>query len=152
MLKTIHQFCGLALHIFQNSYIFSNVVSCPYSRCGLMKVVNNFLKRGPSRYEKVLRINPAIAFAFFTFTKICSSSFSFASRITPRSFCSKLCSSSCLWRVYFSVWECYKVFPTSGRQFLNEQRVAIPETIALMNLCLIAAEVLPLWLLFVGRF
>ena len=78
-------------------------ITCPYSRCGLTKVVNNFLNRGPSRHEKILRIDPAIAFAFFTFTEMCSSNFSSASRITPRSFCSKTYSSSCRWRVHFSV-------------------------------------------------
>ena len=105
VVKAIHQFCCLMLHIFQNSYIFFHMW-CPYylySRCGLTKVKKNFINRGPSRYEKILRINSIIVFAFSTFTEICSSNFSSASRITSRSFNSKTCSSSCRWRVYFSV-------------------------------------------------
>ena len=84
MMKTIHQFCGSALHIFQNSYIFFKCgvhISCPYSRGGLAKVVSNFFNSGSSRYEKVLPLKPAIAFAFFTFTEMCSSNFGSASRI-----------------------------------------------------------------------
>ena len=78
-------------------------ITCPYSRYRLTKVMNNFLNRGPSKYKKVLRINPA-AFTFFTFTEMCLSNFSNASRITPCSrTCSSSCSSSCRWRVYFSV-------------------------------------------------
>ena len=128
-------------------------ITCPYSRCSLTKVVKHFLNRGPSRYEIVLQINSAIAFAFFTFTEMCSLNFSSASRITPRSFCSKTCSSSCRWRVCFSVGYCYKIFLTLGHDnFLGEKCVAISETIAPMNLFLIVAQVRLLWLLLVVKF
>ena len=43
--------------------------------------MNNFFNSGSSRYEKVLPLKPAIAFAFFAFTEMCSSNFSSASRI-----------------------------------------------------------------------
>ena len=66
------------LYIFFKCGVHS---SCPYSRGGLTKVVNNFFIRGSSRYEKVLPLKPAIAFAFFTFTEMGSSNFSSASGI-----------------------------------------------------------------------
>lgn len=74
-------------------------ITCPYTRCGLKKVVNSFLTKGPPRYRKLLRISSTN-----TFSEMCSSYFSSTWKITPISFCLKTRSSSCQRRVYLSVW------------------------------------------------
>ena len=95
MLKAIHKFGCSDLNVFQNHLLKEmRGQNCAYSRCGLTKVVYSFLKRSQSRNEKLCLIKSTIVLAFFTFSDICSE-LKAESTLTPRSFSTKTCSSSC---------------------------------------------------------
>ena len=105
--------------------------------------VKSFLKNGPSRYDKLPRIKPAMAFAFLNFVEICSSSFKGASRITQRSFLSKSCSNSFLWNIVirfllFFLFEC--------QMYVNLADLKC-KTITLLKWCNITKLELVLWFL-----
>ena len=85
-------------------FIYGAQITRPYSRWGLANMVKSFLKNGPSRYDKLPRIKPAMAFASLNFVEICSSSFKGASRITQNIFSFKVIFQ------LFLVKYCYTLF------------------------------------------
>ena len=124
-------------------FIYGAQITRPYSRWGLANMVKSFLKNGPSRYDKLPRIKPAMAFAFLNFVEIYSSSFKGASRITQRSFLSKSCSNSFLWNI---VIRFLLLFLFECQMYVNLADLKC-KTITLLKWCNITKLELVLWFL-----
>ena len=87
----------ILLHIFKRVDEFVCVwghTDSAYSKWWQTKAAYRRLKIIPSKYVKLRRIRPTIAFATRILAEMCSSNLSSESLVTPRSFCSKTCSNS----------------------------------------------------------
>ena len=83
-----------------------------YSKWGRTKAVNNLLNDLQSRYVKLRRIRPTMAFAVRILLDMCSSNDNSESIITPKSFSSKTCSISSAQILYRFVYLMFSNLPS----------------------------------------
>ena len=90
--------CFVALHCtfsicFISPDLYGDQTAAAYSRCGLTRAWNRYLKLCSSRYVYVLLISPIILFVLFIWFCICVLNDIVSSTNTPMSFSPSDCSS-----------------------------------------------------------